>query len=489
MARTSAEPDVQVSRHTRAGWILTLLFVGNLLNFYDRQLPSIVLEQIKAEYALDDAQVGLLASAFVVVGAIAGIPLGMLADRYARKWVAGIGLLVWSAFTALGGVKGLGFGAFFWTRVGVGVGEASYGPATGSLISDLYPSDRRSRANAIFNMGFPVGLLLSFLTVGGIAEAFDSWRAPFLVAAVPGLVVAILILLIKEPARGQADRDEAARAEAERLAAPGAGASLPIGSAAATVGPDLTGDADAVGPAPIPPSPAAHRRALATVLRIKSMYGLIIGFAGYNFAAYAVGTFLTPVLQRYYGLDLVPAALTSGVVIGVTGLIGLLLGGRVLDRAARRSASRRVLTAAVFLVAAAVFSVIGLAAGQDSLWQLVLFLGLGYLFGIIYLAAYVPAVTDVVAPRSRSTAIGVVYAIALLLGGAGGPLVTGAVSDSINASRATDLASDVAAAQGLQAAMMIVVPIGFAVAALGTFLVARFADADRARMLAEEVSA
>jgi len=443
--------DAPSRSHTNAKWILTLLFVGNLLNFYDRQLPSIVLEQIKAEFLLDDAQVGLLASAFVLVGAVAGIPLGMLADRFARKWVAGIGLFVWSAFTAAGGLLTT-FWGFFASRVGVGIGEASYAPATGSLIADLYPSERRSRANALFSLGFPLGLLLAFFTVGSIAEAFGSWRAPFLLAAVPGVIVAVLLVLIREPRRGESDR--AARAAAGNGASPAK-------------------------------ESAVSRRSLAGVFRVRSIYGIMLAFAGYNFAAYAVGTFLVPVLQRYYGLDLVPAALLSGVIIGVTGLVGLLIGGRVLDRASKRSSSRRVIFSAVSLVLAAVLSLIGLAAGQGALWQLVVFLGLGYLFGIIYLAAYIPAVTDVVAPKVRSTALGVVYAVALLLGGAGGPIVTGVVSDAINASSSSTLSADAAAAQGLQAAMMIVVPIGFAIAALGMFIAARSTNADRARMLAE----
>ena len=142
----------------------------------------------------------------------------------------------------------------------------------------------------------------------------------------------------------------------------------------------------------------------------------------------------------------------------------------------------------VLLVAAAVFSLVGLAATRERLWQLVVFLGLGYLLGIVYLATYVPAVSDVIAARIRSTAIGTVYALALLLGGAGGPVAVGALSDSFNAAASPSLTADQAAAQGLQTAMMVLVPIGFGVAALGTFLAARFTNHDRERMLAEEAA-
>ncbi|MEV4131649.1 MFS transporter [Dactylosporangium sp. NPDC049742] len=412
-------------------YILTLLFVGNLLNFYDRALPAVVLEPIKEEYRLDDTQVGILASAFVLVAAIAGVPLGRLADRIPRKTVAGWGLFAWSLFTAAGGVL-TSFWGFLASRVGVGVGESSYSPATGSLLSDLYPSERRSRANAVFMLGFPIGTLLAFFTAGGLAVAFDSWRAPFLIAAVPGVLVAFLVLRVREPERGAAEPAQDNNQEMQKIR------------------------------------------------NVRSVYGLIIAFAGYNFAAYAIGTFLTPVLQRYYGLDLVEAGAVGGIVIGVTGLAGLLVGGRLLDAAARRSAAARVHVAVACLAGAAVCTAGGLAAGADALWLLVLLLSVGYLLGIIYLAAAVPVMADVIRPKQRSGAIGLMSAVGYLLGGAGGPIVVGIVSDAI----AGPGASAAAEANGLKTAMMIAVPLAFAVAAAGMLLAARSVQADREAMLA-----
>ncbi|GAB3827501.1 spinster family MFS transporter [Dactylosporangium cerinum] len=422
-----------VKERSSAAYVLALLFAGNLLNFYDRALPAVVLEPIKEEYGLDDTQVGILASAFVLVAAIAGVPLGRLADRIPRRTVAGWGLFAWSVFTAAGGVL-TSFWGFLASRVGVGVGESSYAPATGSLLSDLYPSERRSRANAVFMLGFPIGTLLAFFTAGGLAVAFDSWRAPFLIAAVPGIVVAFLVLRIREPERGAAE---------------------PVSVEATTKGP--------------------------SVWKVRSVYGLILAFAGYNFAAYAIGTFLTPVLQRYYGLDLVQAGAVGGVVIGITGLVGLLIGGRTLDAAARRSPTARVQVAVLSLAGAAVLTAAGLAAGRDALWQLVLFLSLGYLLGVIYLAAAVPVMADVIRPAQRSGAIGLMGAVGYLLGGAGGPIVVGIVSDALAGGEAGGAAAE---AQGLKTAMLIAVPLALAVAAAGMLLAARFVKADRDAMLA-----
>jgi MFS family permease len=433
------KPAVRLPSSAR--YILVLLFIANLLNFYDRALPATLLEPIKKAFGLDDTQVGILASAFVVVAAIAGIPLGRLADRIARKSVIGWGLLLWSVFTALGGIL-TSFWGFFATRVGVGVGEASFDPATGSLVSDLYPTERRARATALYTLGFPIGTFLAYVTAGSIAVAFNSWRAPFLMAAIPGIIIAVLVLRLREPNRGAAE---------------------PTATAAST----------------------EAKLSFGKLLRIPSLYGLIVAFAGYNFAAYAIGTFLTPVLQRYYGLDLVTAGLISGVVIGITGLVGLIIGGRLLDRAARRSSSARVLVAALCLIVAAPLALIAFAAGQSVLWQLVLFLSLSYLLGTIYLASAIPAVSDVVGPRQRSTALGIIFAFGYLLGGAGGPIAIGVLSDSLTRSD-SGLSAAAASAHGLQGSMMILVPIGFLVAGIGMLITSRTVTKDHAVLLSEE---
>lgn len=443
---------------SRAGFIIGLLFAANLLNFYDRAIPAVLIDPLEKAFGINDAVAGLLASAFVVVAAVTVIPLGYLADRVARKTVIGLGLLLWSVFTALGGAFST-FLPFLISRIGVGIGEAAYDPAAGSLMSDLYPTEKRAKANSWFQLGFPIGTMLAYFTVGAIAVAFGTWRAPFLVAAIPGVIIAILVLRLREPKRGATDSV------------------------------NLEGGLAAESYDPATETAAARKRAsIWSVLRIRSIYGLIIAFAGFNFAAYAIGTFLTPVLQRYYGLNLVSAAAVSGVVIGIGGLVGLLLGGLVTDRVSKTSVARRVVVAAICLLLAAPFAWFGLSAAQSVLWQLVLFLSLSYLLGMVYLAAAVPVVSDVVSAKQRSSALGVVFAIGYVLGGAGGPIVVGAISDSL-AKGATGVSAAAASAYGLQTAMMIVVPIAFVVAAIGMFISSRTVKADRAAMLAREALA
>ena len=187
-------------RATNAGLVLAILFLGNLLNFFDRAVPAVLVEPIRAEWNLDDLHIGLIIAAFTGVFAIAGIPLGLLANSMERRKIMGWGLTFWSAFMGLGAVS-WSFGAFLFTRMCVGIGEASYLPAASSMIGDLFPANRRSRATGLFMLGLPLGLLLAFFTIGHIVETFGSWRAAFALSAVPGFTIAGMMFLVPEPPR------------------------------------------------------------------------------------------------------------------------------------------------------------------------------------------------------------------------------------------------------------------------------------------------
>lgn len=111
----------------------------------------------------------------------------------------GWGIVAWSLLTAASGTA-WNYVSLLLMRVGVGVGEASYAPAANSTIADLYPAGKRARAFGLFQLGLPVGLVLAYFSVGAIAEAFGTWRAPFVLAAIPGLLIAAGFFLVREPA-------------------------------------------------------------------------------------------------------------------------------------------------------------------------------------------------------------------------------------------------------------------------------------------------
>lgn len=437
--------------------VLFLLFLANLLNFFDRTIPAILNEPIRLEWGLNDLQLGIIAAAFTVIYAIAGLPLGRLADRGSRARVMGWGIAVWSAFTAANAYA-WSFGSFLVARMGVGVGEASYAPAANSLIGDLFPAERRSRALGIFMLGLPMGLMLAFFTVGPMVAAFGDWRAPFVVAALPGLLLAALMFLVREPRRGASERVRGAEAGTAGTAE---------GSVAATAA-----EAPAAGP-------------IRTVLRTRTILWIILSGVAVNFAAYAGNGFLVPMIQRYFGLELTAAAVTTGFIVGVTGLVGLTAGGWVADKVYQRSESGRLVFGAGSLVVAALATAAALASGRESVALFAALFGLGWLAQYSYYTSVYPAIQDVVEPRLRATAVALYFAGMYLLGGAFGPVVVGGLSDALArsamaAAGATEM-TDAFRAVGLHDAMFLI-PVSLLLTAVFVFLASRSFAADARRM-------
>src|SRR5580704_1598404 len=155
-----------------SGYALFVLFLINLVNFFDRQIIGGVGEGIRREWGLSDTALGLPATVFTLLYAVFGLPLGRLSDRTARKWI-----------------------------LGVGVGEATCSPASTSLIGDLVPSTQRARAVAVWMLGLPLGLGLANGAGGWIVQRW-GWRNAFFIAAIPGVACALMALAIREPRRG-----------------------------------------------------------------------------------------------------------------------------------------------------------------------------------------------------------------------------------------------------------------------------------------------
>ncbi|HBS04034.1 MAG TPA: MFS transporter [Leptospiraceae bacterium] len=370
----------------RGAWgVLFLLFLANLFNFFDRTIPAIIVEPVRKEWSLTDTQLGVISAVFTIVYAIAGIPLGRLADRLSRKKIIGWGLGVWSAFTALNGIA-WNYMSFLLIRAGVGIGEASYAPAANSMIGDMFKSEKRARAIGIFMLGLPLGLMLAFFSVGFIIEAFESWRAAFYVAAIPGLILAIIFFFIREPERG--GMDTVAHSE---------GVDKPF------------------------------RR----IMKVKTMWWIILSGLTFNFAAYATNAFMVPMMQRFFHFELLDAALATGVIVGITGLLALTLGGWVADRLHEKFPNGRLAFGTISLL---VGSVLVLLALRLDATQGALFIGLysaGWFLCYNYYTTVYPAVQDVIVPRLRASAMALYFAAMYLLGAAVGPVIVGWISDTI----------------------------------------------------------
>jgi MFS family permease len=198
-----------------AYYALCLLVVANLFNYLDRNIVSALTTAIKAELHFTDAQIGfLLGTAFAVLYGVLGIPMGRIADALSRTRLMAGGLALWSAMTALSG-SATGFATLGASRVGVGVGEATANPVSHSLLCDYFPARNRSAVLGCYlasvHLGIGAALVVGGLLVQnwskwctnlpGSACALSSWRASFLIVGAPGILLAILIALLREPAR------------------------------------------------------------------------------------------------------------------------------------------------------------------------------------------------------------------------------------------------------------------------------------------------
>ncbi|MES2684468.1 MAG: MFS transporter [Pseudomonadota bacterium] len=413
------------------GRLLALLFFVNFLNFFDRALPAVALEQMRAEFSLNDTMLGALGTAFVLVYAFAGIPLGRLADRTRRVSLLAVGVAVWSLLTAATGMT-KNFTALLLIRLGVGVGEASCAPAANSLIGDLYPSERRSRPIGIFMLGLPLGTVTAFALGGWLVQEF-GWRVPFFAAAVPGLILAVLLWFAREPLRG-----------AQEAATVSAAASASTAQALA--------------------------RPFRTLLAIPTLWWLILSGAGLNFATYSLSTFLPSLLIRFHGATTASAGVVAAIVLGLTGILGLAVGGGLADAAHRRWRRGRLAFGAIALLLAAPLVAAGLAQPAGQVVMLTVLLSSGWLLLFLYYVTVYPAIQDVVHPQLRATAMAVYFLFMYVLGGGIGTFVTGALSDHF-AAEAMQLANASAMTEsfravGLRQSLLWVLPTALLVTGL-----------------------
>ena len=250
--------NAEASQHRYANYVLGILFVVMMLNFIDRQIVSILAESIKRDMGLSDKQIGLMTGlSFAIFYTTLSIPIAILADRWNRSRIIALSAGIWSVMTILCGAA-TSFLQLFLARVGVGIGEAGSSPASHSLIADLFPPERRATALGIFAMSVSIGSFIAFTGGGWMAENI-GWRAAFLVAGVPGLVVALLMWVTVPDPRGKRPLREALK---------------PI------------------------PGEVSLREAITELSKKKAYWHLVAAGAAISFVAYGVQTFYAPFFIR-----------------------------------------------------------------------------------------------------------------------------------------------------------------------------------------------
>jgi predicted MFS family arabinose efflux permease len=419
-----------------ARFALAVLFGINLMNFFDRQVAGALAEPVRLEFGLTDTQIGFINTVFTLMYAAVGLPLGRLTDTWVRTRLIAIGVTVWSLLTAASGLA-MNYYTFLAARIGVGVGEASCAPASQSLIGDMYPPERRARAMAIFMLGLPLGLFGAYKLSGIIGEIW-GWRAAYLIACVPGLLLAVLVLFVKEPGR----------------------------SAVASPGKAQQSD---------------FRSAYLSVLRIPTMWWIVLSGMLFNFNNYAVNTFQTAFLQRFHELGLRAANDISALSLGLAGIIGLLIGGWLGDRMHVKRSNGRLLLAAVCMLIAAPCVFMALQQPKGSLTVFALLMGASSAMTFVYYSTVYSAIQDVVHPRLRGTAVSLYFFAMYVLGASFGTTIMGALSDHF--ANAAMLAAGVAEmtapfrAAGLHSAMY-VIPVLMLLCSLSLFGAARTVSGD-----------
>ncbi|MCP5144125.1 MAG: MFS transporter [Gammaproteobacteria bacterium] len=279
-------------------YVLAVLFMAYVVSVVDRAILNILLEPIKSEFGLGDTELGLLGGiAFALFYAVLGVPVAMWADRGNRRNILALAIAIWSVMTALCGAAA-SFVMLIAARVGTAIGEAGGSPPSYALIADYFPLSRRATALSIYGMGATAGIMAGNL-FGGWSVAHYGWRMTFVLAGIPGLLVALLVLLtVREPPRGFADGVKVAKA------------SHGFGTVVARLW------------------QRASFRHLGTAVALQS------------FAIAGGATFNAPYLARSHGLT--PAEIGGWLALfGGCAAIGTLLGGITADRLANRLGDRR----------------------------------------------------------------------------------------------------------------------------------------------------
>ena len=368
-----------------ARFALAVLFGINFMNFFDRQIAGVLANEIRVEFGMNLQEVGWISAAFTIIYAVIGVPLGRLTDSWSRTKLISIGVTFWSVLTAASGLA-TGFWTYLITRMGVGVGEASCAPAGQSLIGDFYPAERRARAMGIFMMGLPLGLFASYILSGIIGAAW-GWRSAFFVACVPGLILAGLTLLIREPVRGASEVHATA-------------AALPTG-----------------------------RSPYMAVLSVPTLWWIILSGMVFNFHAYAVNIYQNTYLQLFHGIGLKQASLLSSVSLGLAGALGLLVGGWLGDRLRVKRENGRLLLAAIAMLCAAPCIFVALGRPKGDVNTFALLMGASSACTFVYYATVYSAIQDVVPPRLRGTAVSLYFLAQYVLGASFGPPIMGGLAD------------------------------------------------------------
>jgi MFS family permease len=374
-----------------ARYVLAVMVGINFLNYMDRYVGAAASPLIQKEFHLDDSQVGILGSAFLLVYALAAVPFGYWADRGIRKTVVAAGVAIWSVATLFTGFA-RSFPQLFVSRAVLGIGEAGYYPAGTSLLSDYFPKEERGRVMSIWGAGSTFGIAVGFAGGGYIAEKF-GWRSAFFFAAVPGILFALLAFGLREPLRGSAES---------------------IGRAVERIH-------------------EASLRNFLDLLRIRTLRATILSQTLLYFVLASNAFWLPILLTRRFNLSVGKAGLLAGVVLVVGGLIGTLAGGWIADRRAKTNPAAHLEVGIAGFLLGAVFITVALVAPLNA-GPLPVFVP-AFLLAVACLSLYSGPFTavaqNVVSPGLRASAVTMLLFVSHVFGDSHSTYDVGVISTHI----------------------------------------------------------
>jgi len=373
---------------TAVAWGTLVLLLGlNLFNYLDRYVLSAVVEPLKRDLQLTGAGAGWIGSAFMWGYFITAPLFGYLGDRYPRKYLMLAGVMVWSAATAASGLA-QNFSQLFCIRLFVGVGEAAFVTMGPSWISDLFASTRRNTALTLFYVAIPFGSAIGF-TIGGWFAEHSTWRHAFFFTGLPGIALALTLLFLREPGRGEADGLEGGAGE------------------------------------------APHARAGEVFgLLANCRYNLLVwGYAAQTFAMGGFAFWGAVFLVEAHGMTIGDADTIFGYILAGTGLVATLLGGFIATALRRRSPAGYVWMMAFSMVAATPICFYALTVGDKMLSLCALGVAIFFLF--LPTGPITSEIFEIVPVHLRASAVALCIFMTHLFGDLGSPTIVGYLSDAV----------------------------------------------------------
>lgn len=365
---------------------MTVVYV---FNFLDRQVVNILGEAIITDLGLTDMQFGMLSGiAFAAIYATLGMPIARWADGGTRRNVIALAAAVWSGMTVLCG-SAQNFWQMFLMRAGVGVGEAGCSPPAHSIISDVFPANKRATALSIYSLGIYGGSLIGYMAGGYLSSQF-SWRIAFVAVGLPGLLLALMVrYLVHEPPRGLAE----ARADV---------------------------------------APASFSTVLSILWTRKSFRHIAMGCALHAFVTYGLSAFMPIFLMRVHDMPVQQVGAILGLAAGIGGLLGTYGGGFLSDRLANRSGEQRwhIWVPLISTIAAIPFYWFSLMVADSGVAAAIAWFVPSVVAGM-YLGPCLGLTHSLVGLRMRAQASAILFFVLNLIGLGIGPMATGMLSDQL----------------------------------------------------------